>query len=175
MVQTVRAHTVPHTRFQVRVPPRLMCTSMWIKKIGLLYWPSRGQQMSHQGWIWGINCMQVRKHASEGSTLALRPRADVTTAVSVVPQKILMSSNFFKQIVSSGIESNLKPPKVVHAIEIQLLPCITSDHHKPSTHPVSNWLHLLLTILYFLSVAWLETSLSNLYLLEFSYSLTERL
>ena len=26
-------------------------------------WPSRGQQVSHQRWIWGIHCMQVTKHA----------------------------------------------------------------------------------------------------------------
>ena len=39
-------------------------------------WPPRGQQVSHQRWIWGIYCMHVRKHASKGSTLALKPRAD---------------------------------------------------------------------------------------------------
>ena len=27
--------------------------------------------------IWGIHCAQARKHASEGSTLALKPEADV--------------------------------------------------------------------------------------------------
>ena len=38
----------------------------------------RSRQVSHQRWIWGIRCAQVRKHTSEKSTLALAPRADVT-------------------------------------------------------------------------------------------------
>ena len=29
-------------------------------------WPSRGQQVSHQRWIWRIHCMQVTKHVSWG-------------------------------------------------------------------------------------------------------------
>ena len=41
----------------------------------ILYWCS--QQVSHQRWISGIHGMQVTKHASEGSTLALKPRGDV--------------------------------------------------------------------------------------------------
>ena len=41
-------------------------------------WPPRGQQVLHQRWIAGIHCMQVTKHASEGSTLVLKPRAGVT-------------------------------------------------------------------------------------------------
>ena len=41
-------------------------------------WLPRGQQVSHQRWIWGIHCAQARKHASKGSTLALKPRADIT-------------------------------------------------------------------------------------------------
>ena len=44
----------------------------------LPYWPPRGQQVLHQRWISGICCAQARKHASEGSTLALKPRGDVT-------------------------------------------------------------------------------------------------
>ena len=44
----------------------------------LACWPSRGWQVSHQRWIWGICCTQMRKHTSGGSTLALKPRADVT-------------------------------------------------------------------------------------------------
>ena len=42
----------------------------------------KGQQVSHKRWIWGIHCMQVMKHASEGiTTLALKPRADVTRSL----------------------------------------------------------------------------------------------
>ena len=44
----------------------------------LLCWPSRGQPVSYQRWISGIHCMQVTKHASQWSTLALNPRADIT-------------------------------------------------------------------------------------------------
>ena len=46
------------------------------------------------------NSMQARKHASEKSTLALKPRADVTRnpkRVSVAPRKGLMSSNNLKK------------------------------------------------------------------------------
>ena len=41
-------------------------------------WPPRGWQVSHQKWIWGIRSGQARKQASQGSTLALNPRADIT-------------------------------------------------------------------------------------------------
>ena len=60
-------------------PPMLTDTSAtWIKKARLPCWPLYSQQVSHQRWISGIHCMQVTKHASEGSTLALKPRADIT-------------------------------------------------------------------------------------------------
>ena len=41
-------------------------------------WLPRGQQVSHQRWISVICCVQARKHTSEGSTLALKPRGDIT-------------------------------------------------------------------------------------------------
>ena len=61
-------------------PPMLvdMSASMWIKKTQLPWWPPYSQQVSHQRWIWGIHCAQVRKHARKGSILALKPSADVT-------------------------------------------------------------------------------------------------
>ena len=61
-------------------PPMLADTSAgtFIKKARLPCWPLYSQQVSHQRWIWGICCVQVRKQASEGSTLALKARADVT-------------------------------------------------------------------------------------------------
>ena len=37
-----------------------------------------GRQVSHQCWIRGIRCAQVRKHTIKGSTLPLKPRADIT-------------------------------------------------------------------------------------------------
>ena len=47
-----------------------------------------------------LRITQARKHTSEGSTLALKPRADVTqTGISVAPRKGLMSSiHFFKKL-----------------------------------------------------------------------------
>ena len=61
-------------------PPMLADTTagMWIKKARLPCWPLYSQQVSHQRWISGIHCMQVTKHASKGSTLALKPREDIT-------------------------------------------------------------------------------------------------
>ena len=40
-------------------------------------WPLYSQQVLHQRWISGIHGMQATKHASKGSTLALKPRGDV--------------------------------------------------------------------------------------------------
>ena len=40
-------------------------------------WLPRGQQVSHEKWIWGICCTQATKQARE-STVALKPRADIT-------------------------------------------------------------------------------------------------
>ena len=44
------------------------------KQTRLQSWPSRDQQVSHQR---GIHCMQVIKHASGGSFLALKSRAEI--------------------------------------------------------------------------------------------------
>ena len=52
-------------------------TSMLIKNAQLQCWPFRGEQVSHQRWIWRIHCTQARKYASDWSTLALKPRADI--------------------------------------------------------------------------------------------------
>ena len=49
---------------------------LWKKRIDHVR--SRGRQVSHRRWIWWIHCAQASKHASEGSTLALKPRAEVT-------------------------------------------------------------------------------------------------
>ena len=70
------------TRFQVWVSPILK--DMWKcvnKKGSAAMWWSSGQQVLHQIWIWGIYCTQVSKHAGEGSTLALKARADVTRSL----------------------------------------------------------------------------------------------
>ena len=42
---------------------------------------SIGQQVSHQRWIWGIHCVQARMHTSNGSTLPLKHRPDVTRSL----------------------------------------------------------------------------------------------
>ena len=60
-----KPHQCLLTHLQVRGPKRLGCHAGW------------GQQVS-QRWIWGIQYTQMRKHTSEGSTMALKRRADVT-------------------------------------------------------------------------------------------------
>ena len=52
--------------------------------------PPRTQQVSCKRRIWGPHCMQVMKHTSDGSTLALKHRADVARSVSLGPQKGIM-------------------------------------------------------------------------------------
>ena len=47
-----------------------VCGSIW-----------RGWQVLHQRWIWGIHCMQAMKYVSKGSTLAMKPRTDVTRSL----------------------------------------------------------------------------------------------
>ena len=81
-------------------PPMLadMFADMWIEKAQLPCWPLYSQQVSHQRWISGIHCRQVTKHTSKGSTLALKPRGDVTRSpkrVSVAPRKGLVSKKLF--------------------------------------------------------------------------------
>ena len=55
---------------------RLMAASIWVKVAQPPCWPSRGQQVSHQRWISGIARRQDSMQAI--STLALKPRADIT-------------------------------------------------------------------------------------------------
>ena len=61
------------------------------KKARVPCWPSIGQQVLHQRWIYGIHCTQMKKHVSKGSTLPVKPRENITsspkTEVSVAPQK----------------------------------------------------------------------------------------
>ena len=56
---------------------------------------AKSQQVLHKRWIWGIYCLQVRKHASKGSILALKPSTDVIRSPKQAPEKGLMSSKFF--------------------------------------------------------------------------------
>ena len=55
--------------------------SKWIEKVWLPCWLQYSQQVSPQRWIWGIRCVQARKHANKGSNLALKPRADIPKSV----------------------------------------------------------------------------------------------
>ena len=52
--------------------------SKLIVKAYLLCWLLRGRQVSHQTLNCGIHSVQSTKHARDGSTLTLKPRADVT-------------------------------------------------------------------------------------------------
>ena len=96
----------PGHRFEPRLRPqchqclwiRLTAASMWVKVAQLPYWPSRGRQVLHQRWIWGIACRQESMQASPpwlwnpGQT-----SPEVQTGVSVAPQKGHVSSKKFKK------------------------------------------------------------------------------
>ena len=95
-------------------PPKLADTSggMSIKKAQLPCWPLYSQQVSHQRWIWGSHKWESMQ---KGSTLALKPRADVTrspklSVASVAPRKGLMFSKKKEQISASKIWS------IIHAL-----------------------------------------------------------
>ena len=64
-----------------------------------LYWWKR--QVSHQRWIWGICCVQARKHASQGIhpgfEIQGRHHQKSKRGVSVVPKKGLVSYKIFKK------------------------------------------------------------------------------
>ena len=78
------SHTVQwHPRFRVWVQPMLvkMCASTWSKSAQVQCLLPKGQQVLHQRWIWGIYCTQATKHASKGSSLALKPWADITRGI----------------------------------------------------------------------------------------------
>ena len=74
-----RAHTVPHTRSQVRIPPMPLfsCISVWLKKGQLQCWPLRGSTGDRPEANLR-NILHTGKKASEGYTLALNPMADIT-------------------------------------------------------------------------------------------------
>ena len=76
--------------------PVVLSAGISIKKAWLLCWPPYSQQVSHQRWIWGIHCAQVRKQASKGIHPGFktpgRRHQKSKIGVSVAPQKGLMSS-----------------------------------------------------------------------------------
>ena len=102
--RVVKSAELPYAR---QAPPMLMDVSplMLIKKDWLPCWSSRGQQVLHERWIWGIHCTQARKHASEGSTLALKLRGNITRSPKQGYQwphkKGLMSSKTLKKIIGT--------------------------------------------------------------------------
>ena len=94
------------------------CTSLWIKTAQPPFWPPRGQQVLHQRWISEINCSQATKHASKGSTLALRPITSPNRGISgptkrtdVLQKKIEKSCSFGTQpilcLLSTTREGNV--------------------------------------------------------------------
>ena len=62
-------------------------------------WLPRGQQVSHQRWIWGIHCMLATKHISKrihpGFETQGRCHQKSKTGLSMAQQKGLMSSKQF--------------------------------------------------------------------------------
>ena len=73
--------TVPHTWSQVQVSPMLVSVQVLDQKRSAAILTVKKSAGVAQSWIWGIHCMRVRKHACEGSTLALKPRANITKKV----------------------------------------------------------------------------------------------
>ena len=70
---------------------------------GLPRWLSRGQQVSHQRWIWGIHCAQARKHTIHpGFETQGKHHQKSKTGVSVAPQKGHVSSKIFQNKKSSN-------------------------------------------------------------------------
>ena len=59
------------------------------QKAWLPCWPSRGQEVLYQRWIWGIHCMQAKKHTSEEFENQGRHHQKSKTELSVVSQKDL--------------------------------------------------------------------------------------
>ena len=78
-----------------------MSTTTQIKKVLLRYWQPWGQQVLHQRGISGIHCMQVIRHTSQRSTLALKLRADVARSpnggISSPPKIAYVLQIFFKK------------------------------------------------------------------------------
>ena len=64
------------------IPPhQCLFASTWMRMAQLPCWQPRGQQVSCQRWIWGFHCAHWSKGwctQVRGSTLALKPRADIT-------------------------------------------------------------------------------------------------
>ena len=74
VAQMVWAHTVLHIWSRVRGPPMLVDLHKYIdQKHSVPLLTSSGQQALHQR-----NPLHTGKYASQGSTLALKPRADIT-------------------------------------------------------------------------------------------------
>ena len=67
------------------------------QKARLPCWPSRGQQVLHQGWIWRIYSTQVTKHSNKGFYPGFetpdRRHHKSKRGASVALQRELMSSN----------------------------------------------------------------------------------
>ena len=98
MAEMVRAHTVSRTWSLVWVPPMLEHVQVGMKMARPQCWPSRGQQASHQKWIWGIHCtgqesMQVR---DSGFEIQNRHHQNSKNRGISVPMQTLMSSKNFK-------------------------------------------------------------------------------
>ena len=72
----------------------------------------RGQQVSHQRWIWGFCCTQATKHAREGIQPGFETQGDITISPKQGisgPTKGLVSSKIYRQGIAYHIEQ-----KIVH-------------------------------------------------------------
>ena len=85
-------------------------------------------------WIWVIHCMQARKYQREGSTLALKPRADVSRSpnrgISGQTKKTDVLQNFWKKIYGKTSANAQKSvvkytiPKIISTMRFYQMPRI---------------------------------------------------
>ena len=83
-----------------------LLTRMWMRMAQLLCWPPRGQQVSHQRWIWGFCCST--KHVSKGIHPGFetkgRCRQKSKTGTPADPQQGLRSYKHFFEKVCKDLE-----------------------------------------------------------------------
>ena len=116
---------------QQHPPPRTWAAPMLVyvqtggsEMAQLPSWLARGQQVSHQKWIWGIHVMQTTKHINAGFTLSLKPKGiwhlKSKTEVSVAPQKGLTSFKKLNKLLCWVIWHHLDMIRWTHSSNVSL-------------------------------------------------------
>ena len=92
------------------VTHQCLFTSTWIEMTWLSCWSPKGQQVSHQRWIWGFCCMQVMNHVSK----VIHPDFETQgrchqkskTGVSVPDKKNWWPPKHFKKIINASVTTD---------------------------------------------------------------------